>query len=162
MGNREQYLQEGIRLLNRTPDVRITRKSSVYETDPFGFTDQDPFLNMAVEVQTGLSALELLHRMLEIELKLGRKREVRWGPRTLDLDLLSYNRQIWTSPELILPHPGVKERAFVLIPLQEIAPDDAIPGIPSLAQHGLSLQGKEGVRKWTTTSSPNESGLSGS
>ena len=97
--------------------------SSLYETEPVGFREQPRFLNAVVAVETSRGPLEIMHRLLAIERELGRQRTFRNAPRTLDLDLLLLDDVVLATPELTLPHPRMHERAFVLIPLAEIAPD---------------------------------------
>ncbi len=103
--------------------------SAVYETDPIGGPVQGPFLNACVEISTDLSPEELLTRMLFIEDMLGRIRKERWGPRLIDLDLLVYEEQVIDTEFLQLPHPRMEERDFVMVPLNDIAPDLIIPGL---------------------------------
>ena len=124
---REEYLDEAIRMLEENTSITIKKKSSIYETAPVGYTDQADFLNMVIEVETSLSSIELLEFCQEVELDLGRKREIRFGPRTIDLDILIYNQENSTIERLIIPHPRMHERAFVLVPLEEIAPNLVIP-----------------------------------
>ena len=100
----------------------IKASSSLYETEAWGKTDQPPFLNQVLEIATELSATELLKELLNVEQKLGRKREEKWGPRTVDIDILYYGEQIINSLELSLPHPQLHLRRFTLVPLCEIAP----------------------------------------
>ncbi len=111
-------------------DARLLARSSDYRTPPWGLTDQPPFINAVFAVATSLSPRDLLARALMVERAFGRDRgsERRWGPRTLDLDLLAYGDLILNSPDLTLPHPRLFERAFVLVPLTEIAPDRVIAG----------------------------------
>ena len=111
--------------------VRLRQRSANYRTPPWGVTDQPAFVNAVIAVATTLPPRELLARMREVESHLGRDRaaEQRWGPRTLDLDLLAYDDVTLDTPELTLPHPRMSERAFVLVPLVEIAPDCVIGGI---------------------------------
>lgn len=103
--------------------------SAVYETDPVGGPVQSPFLNACVEISTDLSPEELLTRMLSIEGMLGRIRKERWGPRLIDLDLLVYEEQVIDTEFLQLPHPRMEKRDFVMVPLNDIAPDLIIPGL---------------------------------
>ena len=103
--------------------VRLLARSSDYRTPPWGDTDQDWFLNAAIGVETSLTPHELLERGLAIESTMGRVRERRWGPRVIDIDVLSYEGAAISDARLILPHRFVRERAFVLVPLAEIAPD---------------------------------------
>lgn len=108
--------------------VSLVRPSSVYRTAPWGKLDQPEFLNMAVLVETGLSARALLDLCLTLEREGGRERRERWGPRTLDIDILTYGGQTIDEPGLQVPHPRIAERAFVLAPLAEIAPGMVIGG----------------------------------
>lgn len=137
MGNRLDMLKQAVRLLMNHPSVEVTGISSLYETDPVGFTDQEPFLNMVVRLETPLPALELLDICQEIERKLNRERLVRWGPRTIDLDILIYNRDNVESERLTVPHPRMHERAFVLIPLLEVNP--ALENMPEPPEQGVRL-----------------------
>ncbi len=111
--------------------VRLETRSSDYRTPPWGLTEQPPFINAAIAVTTSLPPAELLARAQECEQALGRDRarERRWGPRTIDIDILTYDDLILIDRDLILPHPHMLERAFVLVPLAEIAPDRLIAGI---------------------------------
>ena len=111
-----------LRWLRDSPGVKPRRISSIYRTPPWGKLDQPPFLNMAALVETDLAPRALLALCLEIEQKMGRRRLERWGPRTLDIDLLTYGDATIDEPELKAPHPRIGERAFVLAPLAEIAP----------------------------------------
>ncbi|MCM3550307.1 2-amino-4-hydroxy-6-hydroxymethyldihydropteridine diphosphokinase [Alkalihalobacillus clausii] len=123
VGDRENYLQEAMKLLDADASIQVIQASSIYETEPVGFTDQGPFLNMVAEVETTLSPFSLLAATQAIERKLGRKRLIRFGPRTLDLDILLFDHENIETGELQIPHPRMWERAFVLVPLAEIAPD---------------------------------------
>jgi len=122
IGDRLYHLTEAVRALHVHEGLLVTSVSSIYETAPVGFTDQADFLNMVVCVETGLEAQEILVICQEIELELGRIRDIRWGPRSADLDILLYNNDTIETETLIVPHPRMHERAFVLIPLVEIAP----------------------------------------
>ena len=134
LGDRKDTLQAALRLLDDLPEVRIIRRSSLYETAPIGVTEQPEFLNAVVEVETTLPALALLRALLDIENLLGRVRTLRWGPRVIDLDLLVYGSDLIALPELIVPHPRLWERAFVLTPLAEIAPELVVPGTNQTAK----------------------------
>lgn len=111
--------------------VRLKARSSDYRTPPWGVTDQPPFINAVIAVATALAPHDLFARALAVERALGRDRskERRWGPRPIDIDLLAYDDRVLTDPDLTLPHPRMFERAFVLAPLAEIAPDRVIAGI---------------------------------
>jgi 2-amino-4-hydroxy-6-hydroxymethyldihydropteridine diphosphokinase len=125
LGDREASLREAIRRMDMTPGLRVRRISDVYETDPVGYTDQPAFLNMTAAVETDLMPEELLRRLLEMEKDMGRVRVIRWGPRTIDLDLLLYEGVSMETEELTLPHPRMGERAFVLVPLRDVWPNEA-------------------------------------
>lgn len=107
--------------------IIIKRVSALHETEPWGKTDQPRFINMAVEADTGLSPEDLLSVLKEIERGMGREDGPRWGPRAIDLDILFYGEEVISSERLMIPHPLLQERAFVLIPLSEIAPDRVHP-----------------------------------
>lgn len=144
MGDRLDMLKQAVRLLMEHPAIEIAAISSLYETEPVGFTAQEPFLNMVVHVQTDLSPLELLDFCQEVEQQLQRKRVVRWGPRTIDLDILLYNQEKIASERLVVPHPRMHERAFVLIPLLEVNP--FLEGMPEPPEQGVKI--------WKTYSGP--------
>ena len=117
-------------LLDSIPDTDLIVRSSLYRSAPFGGVEQPDFVNAAATLSTTLGARELLHELQRIEAKRGRERgDVRWGPRILDLDLLAYGDESISEPGLDIPHPGIAERNFVLLPLREIAPDFDIPGL---------------------------------
>jgi 2-amino-4-hydroxy-6-hydroxymethyldihydropteridine diphosphokinase len=123
LGDREQQLQQALKRLTELADVRVAAVSNIYETKPVGDTDQPDFLNMAAMVETTLTPIELLKRCLSVETDMGRVRTRRWGPRIIDVDLLVYNDITLETPELRLPHPEIVNRSFVLIPLNDIAPE---------------------------------------
>ena len=127
LGNRELNIDSAISELVKI--VEITHLSTNHETDPVGGPEQPKYLNAIAIAETELEPEELLIAMLEIENKLGRKREVHWGPRTLDLDLIVFGDEVIDSEILVLPHPRAHERRFVLEPWLEIEPDAYIPGI---------------------------------
>jgi 2-amino-4-hydroxy-6-hydroxymethyldihydropteridine diphosphokinase len=108
--------------------VRIVARSSLYRTAPWGKTDQPAFVNACARARTELSPRALLDRILAVEADLGRERGERWGPRTIDIDILDYAGLALDEPGLTLPHPRLAERAFVLVPLAEIAPDHVVAG----------------------------------
>ncbi|CAN5317907.1 2-amino-4-hydroxy-6-hydroxymethyldihydropteridinediphosphokinase [soil metagenome] len=121
LGNRIAALRDAVHALDFLGN--IVAISSIYETAPVGYLDQPPFLNAAAILETSLTATDLLSAIVEIERSLGRERTFRNAPRTLDIDLLMYDDTISDDPALTLPHPRLYERAFVLVPLAEIAPD---------------------------------------
>jgi 2-amino-4-hydroxy-6-hydroxymethyldihydropteridine diphosphokinase len=122
VGNREHMLAEAQRLLEES-NLRITRVSSVYETEPQDVTPQPWFLNLVLEVETGLFPMQLLARAQKIERQLGRERRSAKGPRTIDIDILLFGDSVIDSPNLVVPHPRMAGRRFVLEPLAELAPD---------------------------------------
>ncbi|GCL74528.1 2-amino-4-hydroxy-6-hydroxymethyldihydropteridine diphosphokinase [Paenibacillus naphthalenovorans] len=148
MGDRERFLREAVRLLQDTPGVQVTGESGLYETDPVGYVDQALFLNQVVEISTTLEPQPLFERMLDIELQLHRKRDIRWGPRTIDLDLLLFGDRSQDCPDLILPHPRMMERAFVLVPLVEVMSLRDPVRAEQWTRRLDRMEGKEGVRLW--------------
>lgn len=123
IGDRLGYLEHAVAALSLLPNTKVTAVSSVYATDPVGYTDQARFLNAAVTVETALSPAALLGGCLGIEAGIGRVRLFKNGPRCIDLDLLLYEGETAQTEELTLPHPRMGERAFVLVPLAELFPD---------------------------------------
>ncbi len=122
LGNRAELMGRAVQALARTAGIHVARMSSLYETPPWGKTDQPPFLNAVVKVTTAWGPQRLLKQCLAIEQSLGRQRHEKWGSRTIDLDLLFSPDWTVSEPDLNLPHPYLTERAFVLVPLAEIAP----------------------------------------
>ncbi|MNI40511.1 2-amino-4-hydroxy-6-hydroxymethyldihydropteridine pyrophosphokinase [compost metagenome] len=160
LGDREDTLLEAISMLQDHSEITVLRCSSMYETDPVGYVDQPNFVNMAVALRTSLTPADLLTFMLETELKLGRERKIRWGPRTVDLDLLWMDGTVMDTPLLTLPHPRMLERAFVMVPLADIVPKEDPSGLYAIIQHALDLiEGKDGVRFWKNCRWQSESGL---
>ena len=121
VGDRQKNLQEAVKLL-REVGVRVNKTSSVYETEPVDYLEQDWFLNAVLEAETGLPALDLLHQIRNIESRMGSKKPFAKGPRLIDLDILLYGNETIDTPELQVPHPRMLQRKFVLVPLAEIAP----------------------------------------
>jgi len=121
MGNRLANLKAAIS--NLTPQMAVKNRSSVYETPPWGYTEQAPFLNQVIMVNTYLKPLALLSHLKRLEVALGRVPNFQNGPRLIDIDILFYDDLVEDTPPLVIPHPRLYERAFVLVPLAEIAPD---------------------------------------
>ncbi|MBM4765288.1 2-amino-4-hydroxy-6-hydroxymethyldihydropteridine diphosphokinase [Bacillus sp. B15-48] len=142
IGDRFEYISKAVKQIDSHGKINVVNTSSIYETEPIGYTDQDRFLNMVLQVETELGPYELLEELLMIEDLLGRKRGKVWGPRTLDLDILLYNQENIKSEKLTIPHPRMQERAFVMIPLGELELGS------KLASAIASLPDKEGVRIW--------------
>jgi 2-amino-4-hydroxy-6-hydroxymethyldihydropteridine diphosphokinase len=130
LGDARATLDRAIAALCERGDIRLIARSADYRTSPWGVADQPPFINLCIAVETTLAPLALLGRTQEIERVFGRDRahERRWGPRSLDIDILSYDDLALDTPDLTLPHPRMFERAFVLVPLAEIVPDRVIAG----------------------------------
>ncbi|MCJ7843011.1 2-amino-4-hydroxy-6-hydroxymethyldihydropteridine diphosphokinase [Lederbergia sp. NSJ-179] len=149
IGNRLGYLKQAIQKLRNCQEINIDKLSSIYETDPVGYTEQNQFLNMAIKITTSFPPLDLLTRCLEIEREIGRIREFKWGPRVIDLDILLYNEENVKMEDLQIPHPRMNERAFVLIPLLEIDSSLVLPSSNAPLVEVLDeIPDKEGVRLW--------------
>lgn len=160
MGDKEETLRHAVQLLQQHEEIKVVKLSSIYETDPVGYTDQDLFLNMVILVHTTLSAQELLEECQKVEQVLKRIRIIRWGPRTIDLDILLYNHDNIETETLVVPHVRMHERAFVLVPLVEIAPNLKYPPTGIALQVMLEQVGKEGVRQWKKVTGVSEFVLS--
>ena len=147
VGDVQATFERAIAMLCRDQSMRLTTRSSDYRTPPWGVTDQPPFVNAVIGVATDLEPHTLLSRMQDCERALGRDRaeERHWGPRTIDLDLLLYDDRIINDETLTLPHPRMLERAFVLVPLAEIAPDRVIGG--TTVRDALARIDAEGIEK---------------
>lgn len=130
----EQQLRDAFVAINHIPGTTLSDVSSFYRSRPVGPAGQPDYINAVAHVVTTLSAVDLLHQLQAIEDRQGRTREVRWGPRTLDLDLLLYGDKVINEKHLVVPHPELRKRAFVLYPLHEIAPRIEIPGLGPLEQ----------------------------
>lgn len=122
MGDRNQNLNEAISGIKNIPGIEMLAQSSIIETEPWGYTDQDSFLNCVLKIKTTLPPHTLMTLLLEIEQSLKRERTIHWGPRTIDLDILFYDHLISDDPHVVLPHPHVQDRAFVMASMAEIAP----------------------------------------
>lgn len=147
LGERLQNLQQAVDRLGELG--RMTAISHVYETDPVGYTEQPLFLNAVVRLETALPPAELMTALLAIEQAMGRVRTIKYGPRTLDLDLLFYDQVVMVGDHLTLPHPRLHERAFVLVPLAEIAPQLVHPRRQRTVQELLDeLPETDGVRRF--------------
>jgi 2-amino-4-hydroxy-6-hydroxymethyldihydropteridine diphosphokinase len=129
LGDKRAMLLRALDGLAATPGLRVVARSGFYRTPPWGDTNQDWFLNAAASVETDLAPHALLAAALAVERALGRVRERKWGPRTIDIDVLLFEGQTVHDPDLVLPHPHLMERAFVLKPLVEIAPDLEVGGV---------------------------------
>ncbi|MBI5351130.1 MAG: 2-amino-4-hydroxy-6-hydroxymethyldihydropteridine diphosphokinase [Chloroflexi bacterium] len=143
MGNRLANLKSAV--ANLSPQMTVKKKSSVYETPPWGFTEQAAFLNQVVKVETYLEPEPLLRHLKRLETALGRVPNFQNGPRLIDIDILFFDDLIMDTPPLVVPHPRLHERAFVLVPLNEIAPDLVHPLLHKPVQELFSTCDAEGV-----------------
>lgn len=128
VGDRETTILHALAALKNAPQMTIHKVSNLYETEAVGHTEQDDFLNGVVEISTLLTPLELFHNLQHIEQRLGRKRYIRWGPRTIDLDILLFDGLVFESEALVIPHKELVNRRFVLQPLADLAADFCVPG----------------------------------
>jgi dihydroneopterin aldolase / 2-amino-4-hydroxy-6-hydroxymethyldihydropteridine diphosphokinase len=152
IGNKENNLKKAVELINRNPNIRVLRVSSIYETEPMYLKDQNYFYNIVLKAKAegGISPFEVLGFLKGIEFGFGSKKDTRYGPRIIDIDLLYFGEMFIDSDFLTIPHPGVEERKFVLVPLSEIAPEFVIKGKnieEFIEQSGLTEEVKR-VKGW--------------
>jgi 2-amino-4-hydroxy-6-hydroxymethyldihydropteridine diphosphokinase len=156
------YLALGTNLCNRSenlraaldalpPSIVIRRSSPIYETPPWGLTDQPAFLNMVVCGETDLEPAALLQHLKHLETELGRVPTIRWGPRLIDMDILFYDNLVLNAPGLTIPHPRLHERAFVLVPLADLAPDLVHPVLGKPVRDMLAAVDTTGVKRYGST-----------
>lgn len=147
LGKREEHLHNAVHLLYDS--LKLIRISSVYETEPWGYTDQPPFLNLVCQIETDQTPHQVLKAAKKVERRVGRSPGFRYGPRVLDIDLLLYGDQVISTANLTVPHPGMAERAFVLVPMAEIASTRVHPvfGL-SVGELLAQAPGIDGVRLW--------------
>ena len=144
LGDRRANLRAAIAAL--PPAVTVLAKSPIYQTPPWGITDQPAFLNMALKGETLLAPLALLSLLKRLEIQLGRTPSIRYGPRQIDMDILFYAGLILDTPELVIPHPRLQERAFALVPLADIAPDYYHPVLEKTVREMLVACDTSGVK----------------
>ena len=145
LGDRLETLQRAVELLHARPGIDVIRSSRVYETEPVG-PPQPAYLNAVVEVRTDLEPRDLLKETQAVEDELGRVRAERWGPRTIDIDVLTFDERVIDEPDLVVPHPLMHERGFVLVPLGELDPDPMLPGERKLSALRVPPEAVLGVR----------------
>jgi 2-amino-4-hydroxy-6-hydroxymethyldihydropteridine diphosphokinase len=145
LGDRLTTLQRAVDVIDADARTRVDAVSSVYETEPVGGPEQDPFLNIAVRVATRRSPRRLLSLCQQVENDLGRVRRERWGPRTIDVDILLFGEQVIDRPALEVPHPRLLERAFALVPLIEVAPGQKLPDGRSLTAALAAIAPVDGI-----------------
>ena len=146
LGERRDILQGCVDAIARIPEVQVMAVSPVYETVPVGGPPQPDYLNAVILARTTLPSKSLLDRLHEVEAAFDRVREVRWGPRTLDIDIITVDGEVSTDPELTLPHPRAYERAFVLAPWHDVDPDAVLPGHGPVAAL-LAATDQSGIRR---------------
>jgi len=151
LGDREANINKALVELVRFGAGRLTRVSSIYETEPVGIREQPDFLNAVVEIETEIGPTGLLAALSEIERRIGREKTVKWGPRKIDLDILLYGDKSFAEDNLEIPHPEMHQRAFVLTPLAEIAPQAKHPVSGLTARQMSERIGSEGVRKYESS-----------
>lgn len=124
IGDRKEYIQKAVDMIGEIDGIKILEKSGLYETTPVGYLEQDLFLNGVIKIETEFSARDILKIINRIEIELDRKREIRWGPRTIDIDILIFSNKKTNETDLIIPHKEMLNRLFVLVPLIEIYDGD--------------------------------------
>jgi 2-amino-4-hydroxy-6-hydroxymethyldihydropteridine diphosphokinase len=127
LGDRESNVRTALEMISAEPGIRVMRVSSLYETEPIGMSEQPDFINAVALLETEVPPMELLRILQGIESKIGRARNIHWGPRVIDLDILLYGKESVDAAVLMIPHPRMMTRAFVMAPLAEIAPDLELP-----------------------------------
>lgn len=156
VGDRLGFLRSAVQELGKLPTTSIVRVSSIYETEPVGKKDQPSFLNMVVELVSTLDVSQFHCQCKEIEHRIGRTRSERWGPREIDLDLLYFGRERVSDGRVVVPHPEIANRKFVLVPMSEIAPEwiDPVRQV-SIAQMLMACDDRSGVTKTPYTTYTN-------
>jgi 2-amino-4-hydroxy-6-hydroxymethyldihydropteridine diphosphokinase len=148
VGDREALLKASSDAVGKLEKTRITRSSSIYETEPWGVKDQNGFLNQVIEIETELGPADLFAACQNIEKELKRRKTRKWGPREIDIDLLLYGKSVIDNEVIKVPHPHLSERRFVLVPLSEIAPQLDVPGLDRSVRELLNVCPDRGAVKF--------------
>jgi 2-amino-4-hydroxy-6-hydroxymethyldihydropteridine diphosphokinase len=154
LGNRIENLRSAI--IGLEPEARAIRCSPVYETPPWGYEDQPRFLNQVVKVETELAPGDLMEQIKEVENNIGREETFRYGPRSIDIDILFYDDLVIDSPPLIIPHARIPERAFVLIPMADLDPGYLHPKLDETIENLLEKVNREGIKYYSSAGCPGE------
>ena len=145
LGDMEENIRQALLLLARDERLKLIRLAPLYRAEPMGFVYQDWFLNTVLELETQLRPAELLHLLQDIEDRMGRVRTIHWGPRVIDLDILWFGGQAVDEPDLIIPHPEMQRRAFVVVPLADLDPNLELPGGKRVAELAAQLRSEQQV-----------------
>ncbi|MTI82154.1 MAG: 2-amino-4-hydroxy-6-hydroxymethyldihydropteridine diphosphokinase [Firmicutes bacterium] len=145
IGDTKRYINQALGQLDMIDGVDVVAVAPLYQSAPVGYTEQSWFINTVASLKTTLTPLQLLHQLQQVESNLHRERIIRWGPRTIDLDLLLYDNVTMEIDELILPHPRMMERAFVMVPLSYLEPDMPMPGGNTAAELAGKLKNEQQI-----------------
>ncbi|KAF0133604.1 MAG: 2-amino-4-hydroxy-6-hydroxymethyldihydropteridine pyrophosphokinase [Candidatus Saganbacteria bacterium] len=148
VGDREEYIEQAVFLLGKIKEIEVIKRSSNQESEAEGVKDQPSFINAALQIKTELSPHKLLEEIHTIESALGREREIEWGPRTIDIDILLYGNKVISEDDIQIPHPSMHERLFVLKPLKEIAPNLMHPVLEKNIEDLYEERKNEAVEKY--------------
>lgn len=148
LGRKEENIRRALEMLGGRRGIGLAGVAPLYKTGPVGYADQDWFLNTVAEIETSLPPRELLEVLMGIEKEMGRRRTVRWGPRVIDLDILLYGEAAIDTPDLVVPHPRLEERAFAVVPLADLRPALLLPGGRAAAALAADLAGAQRVERY--------------
>ncbi|MEW5953904.1 MAG: 2-amino-4-hydroxy-6-hydroxymethyldihydropteridine diphosphokinase [Bacillota bacterium] len=145
LGDMEENIRQSLVLLARDERLKLIRLAPLYRTEPMGFVYQDWFLNTVLELEAKLRPADLLYLLQDIEDRMGRLRTIHWGPRVIDLDILWYDGQVVNEPDLVIPHPEMQRRAFVMVPLADLEPDLELAGGKRAAELAAQLSSEQKI-----------------